>query len=52
MIPGPSLFKVPGPGAADNLRRRTLVPHGFWWLLWLAGTLGALLLGGKLLVLG
>jgi Peptidase M50B-like len=39
-------------GAADNLRRRTLVPHGFWWLLWLAGTLTALLLGGKLLILG
>jgi hypothetical protein len=39
-------------GATDNLRSRTHLPHGFWWLLWLAGTVAALLLGGKLLVLG
>jgi hypothetical protein len=39
-------------GAADNLRSRTYVPRSFWWLLWLAGTVAALLLGGKLLILG
>ena len=39
-------------GATDNLRSRTHLPRGFWWLLWLAGTVGALLVGGKLLVLG
>ena len=41
-------------GATDNLRSRTHLPYsrGLWWLLWLAGTAAALLLGGKLLVLG
>ncbi len=41
-------------GATDNLRSRTHLPfsHGLWWLLWLAGAVAALLVGGKLLVLG
>ena len=41
-------------GATDNLRSRAHLPfsHGLWWLLWLAGTVAALLVGGKLLVLG
>jgi len=41
-------------GATDNLRTRTHLPfsRGLWWLLWLAGTVTALLIGGKLLVLG
>ncbi|HEX9040801.1 MAG TPA: M50 family metallopeptidase [Trebonia sp.] len=41
-------------GATDNLRGHTHLPysHGLWWLLWLAGAVIALLLGGKLLVLG
>jgi hypothetical protein len=39
-------------GATDNLRGRTHLPRGLWWLLWLAGTVIALLVGGKLLVLG
>ena len=41
-------------GATANLRSRTHLPysHGLWWLLWLAGAVAALLLGGKLLVLG
>jgi hypothetical protein len=39
-------------GATDNLRSRTHLPRGLWWLLWLAGTVTALLIGGKLLVLG
>jgi hypothetical protein len=38
--------------AADNLRSRTHLPRSLWWLLWLAGTAAALLVGGKLLVLG
>jgi hypothetical protein len=39
-------------GATNNLRSRTHLPRGLWWLLWLAGTVTALLIGGKLLVLG
>jgi len=39
-------------GATDNLRSHTHLPRGLWWLLWLAGTVFALLVGGKLLVLG
>ena len=38
-------------GEADALRSRTHLPRGLWWLLWLAGTLAALIIGGKLLVL-
>lgn len=43
-----------GIDAADAhiLRRRTHLPRRLWSLLWLAGTVGALLVGGKLLVLG
>jgi len=37
---------------ADTLRSRTHLPRHLWSLLWLAGTAGALLAGGKLLVLG
>jgi hypothetical protein len=37
---------------ADILRRRTHLPRRLWSLLWLAGTAAALLIGGKLLVLG
>jgi hypothetical protein len=37
---------------ADSLRNRTHVPSALWALVWLAGTVGALLVGGKLLVLG
>jgi hypothetical protein len=37
---------------ADALRSRTHLPRLLWSLLWLAGTGGALLVGGKLLVLG
>jgi Peptidase M50B-like len=39
-------------GHADSLRSRTHLPRFLWSLLWLAGTMGALLIGGKLLVLG
>ena len=37
---------------ADLLRSRTHLPRRLWSLLWLAGTAAALLIGGKLLVLG
>jgi hypothetical protein len=43
-----------GIHAADAaiLRDRTHLPRRLWSLLWLAGTVGALLVGGKLLILG
>jgi len=34
------------------LRGRTHLPGSLWWLVWLAGTLGALVVGGKLLIVG
>jgi hypothetical protein len=39
-------------GDAHALRNRTHLPRRLWALLWLAGTGAALLVGGKLLVLG
>jgi hypothetical protein len=39
-------------GDAAVLRSRTHLPRRLWTLLWLAGTVGALLVGGKLLILG
>jgi len=39
-------------GDAHSLRRLTHLPRGLWSLLWLAGTVAALIVGGKLLVLG
>lgn len=39
-------------GDAYNLNEFTHLPRQLWSLLWLAGTLAALLYGGKLLVLG
>jgi hypothetical protein len=42
-----------GTGAmdADDLRKRTFVPKFIWFLLWLAGTLTAIAIAGKWLVL-
>ena len=37
---------------AADLRSRTHLPGTLWSLVWLAGTAGALIIGGKLLVLG
>jgi hypothetical protein len=37
---------------AADLRSRTHLPGALWSLVWLAGTAGALIVGGKLLVLG
>jgi hypothetical protein len=39
-------------GDADALRKRTHLPRRLWALLWLVGTGAALIVGGKLLVLG
>lgn len=39
-------------GDAYNLRELTHLPRQLWALLWLAGTVAALLYGGSLLVLG
>jgi len=42
-----------GPQSSDgaNLSQLTMIPRLIWWLLWLAATLGAVALGGKLLVM-
>jgi hypothetical protein len=42
-----------GPQSADgaDLSQLTIIPRLIWWLLWLAATLGALALGGKMLVM-
>jgi hypothetical protein len=37
---------------ADVLRGHTHLPRRLWSLLWLAGTIGALVVGGKLLIVG
>ncbi|MGH3171776.1 MAG: M50 family metallopeptidase [Trebonia sp.] len=37
---------------AHSLRRSTHLPRALWALIWLAGTVGALIVGGSLLVLG
>jgi Peptidase M50B-like len=43
-----------GVNAVDAIaqRKRTHLPRRLWALLWLAGTTAALIVGGKLLVLG
>jgi hypothetical protein len=41
-----------GAGDAYSLNELTRLPRRLWALLWLAGTLAALLYGGSLLVLG
>jgi Peptidase M50B-like len=38
-------------GDGTNLARRTLVPRFIWFLFWLAGTLTAVAIGGKWLIL-
>ena len=42
-----------GPQSSDgaNLSQLTTIPRLIWWLLWLAATVGALALGGKMLVM-
>jgi len=42
-----------GPQSSDgaDLSELTWIPRLIWWLLWLAATLGAVALGGKMLVM-
>ena len=42
-----------GPQSSDgsDLRQLTMIPLLIWWLLWLAATLGAVALGGKMLIM-
>ena len=42
-----------GPQSSDgaDLSELTMIPRLIWWLLWLAATLGAVALGGKMLVM-
>jgi hypothetical protein len=40
-----------GAGDADNLYKTTNIPRAFWAWLWLAGTVLAVVIGGKWLVL-
>ena len=42
-----------GPQSSDgaNLSQLTMIPRLIWWLIWLAATLGAVALGGKMLVM-
>ena len=42
-----------GPQSSDgaDLSQLTVIPLLIWWLLWLAATLGAVALGGKMLVM-
>jgi hypothetical protein len=42
-----------GPQSSDgaDLSQLTMIPLLIWWLLWLAGTLGAVALGGKMLIM-
>ena len=42
-----------GPESSDGakLSQLTWIPRLIWWLLWLAATLGAVALGGKMLVM-
>ncbi|HWM96654.1 MAG TPA: M50 family metallopeptidase [Streptosporangiaceae bacterium] len=57
---GPSLFGLgaarliqrgPDSGDGANLKRLTGVPRLIWFLIWLAATLGAVAVGGKMLVM-
>ena len=42
-----------GPQSSDgaDLSQLTMIPRLIWWLIWLAATLGAVALGGKMLVM-
>ncbi len=52
LLSGVRMVLAHGPGAGDaaNLRKMTRLPQTLWSLLWLAGTVYALALGGSLLV--
>ena len=45
------LYRGPDSGDGADLSELTWIPRLIWWLLWLAATLGAVALGGKMLVM-
>ena len=45
------LYRGPDSGDGANLKRLTGIPRLIWFLIWLAATLGAVALGGKMLVM-
>ena len=45
------LYRGADSGDGANLSQLTMIPRLIWWLLWLAATLGAVALGGKMLVM-
>jgi hypothetical protein len=49
---GTSLRHGAGADDAKELRKRTFLPRHLWALIWIAGSLAALALGGKLLITG
>ena len=51
LISGVRVAVADGVGDAGNLSRTTHIPSQIWALLWLGGTLLAVVVGGKWLVL-
>jgi hypothetical protein len=49
---GTSLRHGAGADDAKELRKRTFLPRHLWALIWILGSLAALLVGGKLLITG
>ena len=45
------LYRGADSSDGANLSQLTMIPRLIWWLLWLAATLGAVALGGKMLVM-
>jgi len=45
------LYRGADSGDGANLSQLTMIPRLIWWLLWLAASLGAVALGGKMLVM-
>jgi hypothetical protein len=45
------LYRGADSGDGADLSQLTMIPRLIWWLLWLAATLGAVALGGKMLVM-
>ena len=45
------LYRGADSSDGANLSQLTMIPRLIWWLLWLAATLGAVALGGKMLIM-
>lgn len=54
LLSGVAVAFAHGTGASDarSLHERTHLPRGLWALIWMAGTVYALVIGGRMLVLG